>query len=336
MCKYVLFILILFSGMVNSQNDTIQMKNNTVLKGEIKSFSEGVLIMETSFSDSDFKIEFKKIKSISIQRPCTVILTNGRNRFGNVKTDVEGFVVISQKDGTTERFKLEEIIAIDEVDDNYWRRFIVSIDLGFSLNKANSLTQFSIAGDLNYTNELWLIDGNINLLNSTQDNAEKTTRTEAQLEFYRLLLKKWYLIGDISFLSNTEQALTGRISPSIGMGRFLVSTKDLYLALSLSYAYNIENYVDSDLNKTSSEAYIRTSFNMFDFEDIDLESNINFYPSLSENKRIRTDFDLTLKYDLPLDFYIKLGFTINYDNQPAIIDNEVDYVLTTGFGWDFN
>jgi hypothetical protein len=75
---------------------------------------------------------------------------------------------------------------------------------------------------------------------------------------------------------------------------------------------------------------------MFDFNDFDLNTGIKFYPSLSEKGRIRTDYDLTLKYDLPLDFYVKLGFTLNFDNQPAIEGNDFDYIFTSGFGWEFD
>ena len=46
------------------------------------------------------------------------------------------------------------------------------------------------------------------------------------------------------------------------------------------------------------------------------------------------DFDFTLKYDLPLDFYVKGTLNLNYDNQPAVKGNDLDYVFTTGFGWE--
>jgi len=48
------------------------------------------------------------------------------------------------------------------------------------------------------------------------------------------------------------------------------------------------------------------------------------------------DFSLDTKYDLPLDLYIKLGLTFNYDNQPAIAGNDFDYVLIFSIGWEFN
>ena len=44
---------------------------------------------------------------------------------------------------------------------------------------------------------------------------------------------------------------------------------------------------------------------------------------------------MDVKYDLPLDFYVKGGFTLNYDNQPTVGAGEVDYVLNTGFGWEW-
>lgn len=243
---------------------------------------------------------------------------------------------ITQKNGTRESFKLREIIALDEIDDVFWNRFNGSIDLGLNLSKANKLKQFSISGSLGYIDKLWLINGSINALSSTQENANKTERTDAKIDFLRILKKEWYLLGNTAFLANTEQALEGRISPSIGAGRFLISSNKLYLGLSLGFTYNIENYLDQSLNKTSSELFASTSFNIFDFKDLDLETSISLFPSLSEKGRIRTDYDITLKYDLPFDFYFKLAFTVNYDNQPAIVGNETDYLFSTGFGWSFN
>ena len=73
-----------------------------------------------------------------------------------------------------------------------------------------------------------------------------------------------------------------------------------------------------------------------DFKDIDIKTGLKIYPSLSERKRYRADYDLTLKYDLPLDFYVKLGYTLNYDNQSATGTSDVDYIFTSGFGWEFD
>ena len=67
-----------------------------------------------------------------------------------------------------------------------------------------------------------------------------------------------------------------------------------------------------------------------------LNTTLNFFPSLSVADRIRVDYILDIKYDLPLDFYVKLGFQFNYDNQPPELASGFDYLLNTGVGWKFN
>jgi hypothetical protein len=73
---------------------------------------------------------------------------------------------------------------------------------------------------------------------------------------------------------------------------------------------------------------------MFDVGDLDLLSSFYIFPSLTETGRLRYDFRIDSKYDLPYDFYIKLGLTLNYDNRPAVEGNETDYVFGFTVGWE--
>ncbi|WP_136481746.1 DUF481 domain-containing protein [Cognatitamlana onchidii] len=319
-----------------SQNDSIQLRDQTVIKGEIKSLAKGVLIIKTSFSDSDFQVKFGRVKRLHIERKCLVILTQNRRRYGHVNSEEEGFFTMTFTDGQIERYRINEIISLDEIYDKFWNRFKGSFDLGFNLTKANNFNQLTLGTELSYIDKNSVINGTLDALNSKQDNTEDLSRTDAKLEFFRLFMRYWYLMGTVSFLSNTEQALDARVSPSLGAGRFLVSTNQLYLGVSLGLTYNIENYVDTSLDKTSTEAFIFTNFNIFDMKDFDLLSNLNMYPSLSERGRFRTDFNVTSKYKIINDFYVKIGLTINYDNQPAVQGNEIDYNFTSGIGWKFN
>ncbi len=334
--KYFVLIVIAASFTGLAQNDTIRLNNGNILNGELKSLSRGVITLKTTYSDTDFRIEFHNVKGISIQRNSLVILTNGRRRFGTIRTDKGGVVFITSTEGIKEGFQLGEIVELNMVDDKFWHRFKGSIDLGFNLSKSNNLAQLTLGGNLKYVGELWLLNGSIDVLSSDQENSIKTKRTDANLKIYRIFPNKWFVLGEMSFLSNTEQALDGRISPSAGVGKFLVSTNKLFFGLGLGLTYNIENYVDASLDKISTEGFISTSFNMFDFEDFDLDSSLNFFPSLSEKGRLRIDFGVNLTYDLPWDFYIRLSYTQNFDNQPAIEGNSVDYVFTSGFGWKFD
>jgi hypothetical protein len=151
-------------------------------------------------------------------------------------------------------------LPLIEVNEKFWKRIKFGLDLGYNFTKANNNAQFTISGNFNFVGEKWLTKGYINVLNSSQDSISNVKRTDAMLETIRLLPRKWYLLSDVSFLSNTEQALKGRISPSLGLGRFIKSTNKLYWGVTLGATYNIENYEDSTLNKTSSEAFFGFNF----------------------------------------------------------------------------
>ncbi len=333
---FVTGLLLCSCAQALAQQDTLVLKNGDVLVGEIKTLNVGVLTMETDYSDEDFKIEFNKVSEMILERKALILLTRGRRRFGNVRTIEKGRVKITSNDGVEEVIPLNQIVALQEVEDRFWRRFKGRFDLGFNLTKANNNAQLTGEAVLNYNGSKWLSQAGANYLSSTRDDVEETQRLDANIELQRILKKNWFVLGSVYFLRNTEQALDGRTSPSLGVGRQAISTNKLYLSVSTGITLNIEDFVDDTLNKSSAELFIGSSFNMFDFSDIDLITSVRFYPSLSERGRFRTDYDLTMKYDLPLDLYIKLGLNFNYDNQPAITGNDFDYIITSGFGWKFN
>jgi hypothetical protein len=86
-------------------------------------------------------------------------------------------------------------------------------------------------------------------------------------------------------------------------------------------------------NRSDVEANIGTELNMFDMGDLNLLTTLSVYKSINEGNRKRADFKFDIKYDLPLDFFIKLGYTLNYDSQPVEGASNNDYVFQTTFGW---
>ena len=77
-----------------AQNDTITLTTGKTLYGEIKNIKSKVLTLKTSYSDSDFKIDFKKVSKLNIQRRCFVLLTKGRRRTGYIKSRKENITFL--------------------------------------------------------------------------------------------------------------------------------------------------------------------------------------------------------------------------------------------------
>ncbi len=200
-------------------------------------------------------------------------------------------------------------------------------------SKTNNSVQLTSAGNLKYSSDNYQSTFSFNTLVSNQDNVERIERRELGL-MGRKFLKNWYVEADMNYLSSTELGIKNRINPGLGAGRNIIITNKLYWAAGVGLNYNIEEYFDATQNKESVEAKLLTQFEMFNFSDLSVYTKVAGYPSLSEKGRFRLDYNLNFKYDLPYDFYIKLDFTLNYDNQPSGNASGTDYVLTSGVGWE--
>jgi hypothetical protein len=122
----------------------------------------------------------------------------------------------------------------------------------------------------------------------------------------------------------------------MGMGKYVIHTNKSYRGFSLGANYNMENYLAvTTPDRQSWEGSTGTELNLFNMGDLSLLSSLIAYPSLTESKSWRTDFMFDAKYDLPLDFYINLVYTLNFYNQPASRSEKTDYVFHTGFCWEW-
>ena len=151
------------------------------------------------------------------------------------------------------------------------------------------------------------------------------------------LPKDWYLITSLIFLSNTKQKLDLRSTLNFGLGKYIVHTNRKHWSFGAGLNLNQERFSGNADNKSSMEAFFGSELNLFNVGDVDLLTTLLVYPSLTESNRWRSDFNIDTKYDIPLvdDFYVKLGFTLNYDNQPVEGGVETDYIFHTGFGWEW-
>jgi hypothetical protein len=169
---------------------------------------------------------------------------------------------------------------------------------------------------------------------SSQDSIADTRRKDGGLNYRYFLPRDYYATPEITYLSNTEQALEGRLTVKLGGGKFFVHTNKSYWGLSAGLSLLKESYTNDTDSRSSAELYAGTELNIFDSGDLNLLTNLYVYPSLTESKRFRSDFKFDLKYDFLSDFYIKLSVSLNYDNQPAVAGKETDYVYGISFGWE--
>ncbi len=74
---YITFAFIFLVKLSFAQKDSLVFKNGNYITGEIKSMTRGVLQVETDYSDSDFKIEWKNVAFIYTEQNFNFYLIDG-------------------------------------------------------------------------------------------------------------------------------------------------------------------------------------------------------------------------------------------------------------------
>lgn len=336
---FLLWLALLFAFLTYGQNDSLIFDGGQVIVGEVKEMTRNVLTIKTDYSDKDFKIEWEKVtefyseQSYLIQFSDRTVMTNAVLRFEKpnkflVKGDLQ------EKEAL-----LDEVVYFRQVDSGFWSKISASIDLGFSLTKASNLKQYNASANVGYNSSQWTFKGNYRQVNSQQDDVDPVKRAEGSLNADYALRNGVFFGAGLNFLSNTEQRLDLRTTGYLGSGYYLIRNNHLYWQGFLGVAINSENFIEipempSD-DRESYEGLIGTELNLYNIGDLNLFTNATWYPSFTEDGRNRIDYRLDVSYDLPLDFYVKTGLTLNYDSKPAAGASDTDYVIVMGFGWEF-
>lgn len=358
------FSLIFLFGMgaifsATAQTDSLILKNKDLIVGEIKSMDKGVLTIETDYSDVDFKISWTGINQIYSSQKFLISTEDGRRLNGTihsldsatVKIDTYNFeALFKRKKNKSDKTEINKgiiaipignIVYLNALDDGFWSRLSANIDLGWSVTKANNLRQINVRSGLGYLADRWKLSGSINNISSNQNDVDATKRTDADITYNYFLPKDWFLLYNVTFLSNTEQKIKLRTGNKIGLGKYLVHTNRTYFAFQTGINLNNETYFsdedspipNSNEGRREGEVFLGSELNLYDIGDLNLLTNIIAYPSLSDPGRFRTDFKLDVKYEFLEDFYVKLGTTVNYDNRPVPGATSLDYVFQTTVGW---
>ena len=329
-----LFFVFVSSSLIGQ--DTLQLSNGNEIYGEIKSMKKAVLGIETPYSDDDFTIEWGEITKLYSTQKYLIVLSGNQRPVGTVhSTSVIGEIEITLEDGSTLNVQMSEITSLETLKSSFLGRMSAALDIGYYFAKSNNLKQFTTNAQLGYKEDKWAATGSLNVVNNTQDNAEDTKRTQADLTFKLLLKRGYYGSTSLKLLSNEEQQLDLRSSYQLGFGKFLLNSNSAQIGLIVGSAFTNEKFInDVEPARESVEAFGGLEVDLFDIGDFSLYSKSTVYPNLTEKNRIRAEFLIDLKYDLPYDFYIKSSYNYTYDNQPIAGATKADFIFQMAFGWE--
>lgn len=329
-----IFILSLSGAQLYGQSDTLVFNSGNRIVGEIKKMEKGILEIDAAYGDENFKIKWLQIDYI---HTTSKFLINIKNQIyeGQIATESDKTIRVFQADSTYITCALEDIVYLKQYKDGFSNRFSAAVEVGFNLTKAQDVRQFSFRSSVGYKTSKSTFSASYNILRASQSNTETVKRTDGLLNYSRILIKDWYGLASIYTLSNTEQKIDLRANSQLGIGNYLYATNRAYWGIVTGVNNNLERFTNSESNRNTWEVFYGTELNLYDIEDFNLAFVFVGYSGLTEKGRFRADTTIDAKYDLPWDLFIRLGFSLNYDNQPAINASQTDYILRTGIGWEW-
>ena len=331
----LLFALASFHAVV-AQSDSLILDNGNLIVGEIKGMDKDILQMKTAYGRDVFRIKWEEVSEIYSSSTYIITIDDGSRLYSTINSDPDRPQQVTIGAGPYQRtVKLIDLVSITSVEEKPLGGFSASVSLGFNRTKNSNLRQFSSRLSLRYEHDSWNCLGFFDMVTSSRDNTEDFSRIHGLVLAHYYLKNDWLLVAYTDLLSNEEQQLQLRSVLSAGIGKFVIHNNRARLKFSGGAVINSEKFKEGIESNRSQEVFLGGLLDMFNVGDFSIFAKLLLYPGISESGRLRSDFKFDLKYNLIFSFYVKLGYTLNYDNQPVEGASETDYVLQTALGWIF-
>jgi hypothetical protein len=118
----------------------------------------------------------------------------------------------------------------------------------------------------------------------------------------------------------------------------LSQTNNTTLQLTGGIQLSRENVSAGVSDEDTVEAFGSLNWDWFRYDtpELDLSTNLQIFPNLTDSGRVRAEFDISLKWEMIEDLFWELSFYDSYDSDPVVVDAEKnDYGIVTSVGWEF-
>lgn len=330
------FLLLGSAPAFAQKTDVIILLNGDRLTGEIKSYSQGRLTLDTSHSGW-VSIKWNNILSVQSDKMFDLETIDGVHHFGSLApSDPPGrLTIVSGLQNLTVGFF--EVFDLAPVYQKFWSRWDGSVDVGFNYTHSSQLVQFNVSADAMYRRRTHQILASLSSFFSRQEEVTAAERGVFSTIYDQFLGKRWIAEGGFGLDRNIQLGLKMRVSIGLGAGRYLVQANQKELVVFAGFVGNREQPVEGN-GKYNTEVRVggRYSYFMYDFPKVTVSASVEVFPSLSEGGRVRLEAAASAKREIISDFYLSLSIYDSFDNKdPSTGQSKNDWGPTLSIGWKF-
>jgi len=322
------------------KNDTIYLLNGDKITGELKKYENGMLRLSTAGMSTIF-IEWDKIKTFYSGKYYEIVKASGFSYYGSIinsKTPACIDIVVVN-DTVTE--PVTDIVEITKLNKRFWKKFYGSFDLGISYYKSTNTLQYYFDGTLNYRGRKDLLSLGIDFFYSKQkftDSSAISQKVDIGFLYSHFFPGKFWMGFGTKVQKNTELDLDSRFQLSVAAGYDFIHTNPIRFYCMGGVLANREKPTDSVTASTNFEGIVAMKFTWlkYRFPDINISTDISYFPSLSIQGRHRLEYNLSAKFEIFRDFFFGLTFYDDYDSKPSgggPALNDWSAVFTVGYSF---
>lgn len=324
----VILIITAHQNLFAQKTDQVFLFNGDLITCEIIELDLGKLDCKTS-DIGRIKVEWTAIDSIWSDKQFEIHLKDGTIVFTSLDSTFYNYG----------NYKFSEMIELVQIKKQAWSRIDGNVDLGFTYTKASKIFQFNLDSKVNYKFYRAQLELSASTLFTVDETKNRTDKKNVKLNFKRYYLNKSFMMATTGYDQNTELGIQARYSAGGGVGYNLIYRPSARLEPSLGAIVNREYSTEGTTDGTTNvELAGFLDFRKFSYNspELDIYSGIKVYASLNDFGRIRGEFDVNVKIEVITDFFIKLTWYYNFDNQPVdVTASQSDWGTTLTLSYTF-
>ena len=319
------------------KTDVVIFKNGDKLTGEFKSMKRGQLSLNTEATGT-IGIEWDKVLSVVSNQRVQVETDRGIRYFGNLTSSDEGVRVVVMTDDGPQSLDAAQVITMNPIEGRGIHALDIDLSVGYDFAKAGGIEHATLGVNMDFRSLTRIESLRFSTVLTDSDTQENSRRTNLALQHTRLLKKRWFVAGSLTFDQNDELGLELRTSVGGGAGQFLVQSNTMLLSLEVGLQFSREDQQEEPEDIDSLEATFTTNWEWFLFDDPELDWSTRFQliPSLTESGRMRGELDTTFSWEIIGDLNWAFSVYSSWDNQPQSPDASTsDYGVNTSLIYEF-
>lgn len=330
----LLFAVVCAGPALAKYTDTVVLKNGDRITGDVNSLAQGQLSFDTDAMGT-VSIEWDKVAEILSEKSMQVETTGGIRFFGRLERPPDDAKVTVRTTESVETVAIAEVVHITPIEHSFWKRIQGSLSAGFTFTKSSDVAQFNLSGNARYRtrrNQVTLHYSNI----ITDQDSGTTGQLNSQLAYRRLLERRWFGLGFLSFQRNQELGIDGRTLIGVGAGRTIIESRRGELALSAGVDFNLEDTTSGQ--DTSGEVFGSLDYSLYKYSgnQTNLTIGLVVFPSITESGRVRWQLNSRWRQELFSNLFWDWTIYATGDNEPPLgAVASTDYGTVTSLGWSF-